>query len=86
MIQIELSQDVERRLYEQAQAQGIEPHSYVRTLIENALRSAPTDPTRSRPARDMKAFFRVMSAGSDNVPSLPDEAFTRESFYQDHER
>jgi hypothetical protein len=26
-----------------------------------------------------------MATHSDNVPLLPDEAFTRESFYQDHD-
>jgi hypothetical protein len=26
-----------------------------------------------------------MAANSDKIPQLPDEAFTRESFYQDHD-
>jgi hypothetical protein len=33
----------------------------------------------------MEEFFRVMAAHSDKIPQLPDEAFTRESFYRDHD-
>jgi hypothetical protein len=31
----------------------------------------------------MKAFFKVMAAHSERIPQLPDEAFTRESFYEE---
>jgi hypothetical protein len=44
--------------------------------------------TSSAPAErkmDMEAFIRGMAAHSDKIPQLPDEAFTRESFYQDHD-
>ncbi len=33
----------------------------------------------------MKTFFKVMASNSDKIPQLPDDAFTRESFYQDHD-
>jgi hypothetical protein len=33
----------------------------------------------------MEAFFKAMAANSDKLPQLPDEAFTRERFYQDHD-
>jgi hypothetical protein len=85
MMQIELSPDVENRLQSQARAQGVEAESFVRNLIETAVRSAPIRPRRSGAARDMTAFFKAMAANSDKIPQLPDEAFTRESFYQDHD-
>ena len=34
---------------------------------------------------DIEEFTRAMSANSERIPQLPDEAFTRESFYQDHD-
>lgn len=84
-ITVQLSQDIENRLQAQARAHGIEAESYVKSLIETAVRSAPIRPRRSGAARDMNAFFKAMAANSDKIPQLPDEAFTRESFYQDHD-
>jgi hypothetical protein len=34
---------------------------------------------------NLEKFFEEMAAHSDKIPLLPDEAFTRESFYQDHD-
>jgi hypothetical protein len=34
---------------------------------------------------DMKEFLDKMAEFSDKIPQLPDDAFTRESFYQDHD-
>jgi hypothetical protein len=33
----------------------------------------------------MEEFLQAMAAFSDKKPQLPDEAFTRESLYQDHD-
>jgi hypothetical protein len=33
----------------------------------------------------MASFFEAMAADSGKIPQLPDEAFTRKSFYQDHD-
>jgi hypothetical protein len=46
---------------------------------------APIRPRRSGAARDTDAFFKAMAVNSDKIPQLPDEAFTRESFYQDND-
>ena len=83
-ITVQLSQAIETRL--QAQAHGIEAESYAQSLIETAVRSVPIRPRRSGAARDMNAFFKAMAANSDKMPQLPDKAFTRESFYQDHDQ
>ncbi len=34
---------------------------------------------------NLEKIFEEMAAHSDKIPLLPDEAFTRESFYQDHD-
>jgi len=67
----------------QIEASGHTPEGYIRSLIEDAVRSAAIPP--ARPKMGMPEFVRAMSANSERIPQLPDEAFTRESFYQDHD-
>jgi hypothetical protein len=69
----------------QVQARGLTPESYVRSLIEDAARNAPLPLPPAKPKIDMQTFLREMAANSEKIPQLPDQAFTRESFYQDHD-
>jgi hypothetical protein len=69
----------------QVKARGQEPQSYVESLIDHAAQLAPAKPKPFRSDSEMQAFFREMAANSENLPQLPDEAFTRESLYQDHD-
>jgi hypothetical protein len=74
----------------QVMARGLTPEGYVEALI--AERSAVASQvavdtlaeTKTR-LSDLEVFFAEMAAHSDRVPILPDEALTRESFYQDHD-
>jgi hypothetical protein len=75
--------EIPDELAAQARARGLTPESYVRGLIEEAARHAPADLVK--PKRDMEAFFKAMAAHSEKIPQLSDEAFTRESIYQDHD-
>jgi len=69
-----------------AQARGQTPESYVESLIKDAEQSAPLPfPLRLRPEISMDEFLRGMAAHSEKIPQLSDKAFTRESFYQDHD-
>lgn len=70
---------------ERVQARGLTPESYVERLIEDAAPTALGSVNPVPPKRDMHAFFRDMAAHSEKIPQLPDEAFTRKSFYQDHD-
>ncbi|HEV3039701.1 MAG TPA: hypothetical protein VHA33_18175 [Candidatus Angelobacter sp.] len=85
MIQIELRPEIEARLAAEAQAQGLEIETYINNLIERAMSKTGTIPRRRRTREEMHAFFEAMAAHSDKIPQLPDNAFTRESFYQDHD-
>jgi hypothetical protein len=67
------------------QARGETPESYVRGLIDHAVRRSSSDASVAPKKRDIQWFLREMAANSDKIPQLPDEAFTRESFYRDHE-
>jgi hypothetical protein len=68
-----------------AEARGMTPESYVRSLIDDAVRSTPEPLHLREPRMSMEEFVEAMAANSDRIPVLPDEAFTRESFYQDHD-
>ena len=65
----------------QVQASGLNAETYVRSLVDDAVRSAPMALPPAKPKMDMQTFLREMTAFSDKIPQLPDEAFTRESFY-----
>jgi hypothetical protein len=79
-ITIEISDELAAK----AEARGLTPESYVRSVLEDTERSALLPLPPSKPKMDIKEFIRAMAANSDKIPVLPDEAFTRESFYQDH--
>ena len=74
----------------QVVARGLTPEGYVEELIaERAVAASQvavdtSSDTETRLA-DLEVFFAEMGAYSDKVPILPDEALTRESFYQDHD-
>lgn len=80
---MQITVNIPDELAAQAQARGMTTESYIERLIEDAARSEIE--RQQAPVRDMEAFFREMAAYSDKIPQLPDEAFTRESFYQDHD-
>jgi hypothetical protein len=70
-------------LLHHAGAIGLSAEEYVQGLIEDAARTSESD--IKPPRQDIETFFREMAANSDAIPLLPDEAFTRESFYRDHD-
>jgi hypothetical protein len=84
MIQLELRPEIEARLAAEAQARGIDIEVYVESLLEQAVTAVSSQPRR-RNREEMRAFYNALAAHSDKIPQLPDEAFTRESFYRDHD-
>jgi hypothetical protein len=74
----------------QVVARGLTPEGYVERLIAEQAGAASqvvadtSEDTKTKLA-DLEVFFAEMSAHSHKVPILPDEALTRESFYQDHD-
>jgi len=84
MIHIELRPEIEARLAAEAQDRGVDVGAYVESLLEQVI-STRIVPPRRRTREEMRSFFEAMASNSDRIPQLPDEAFTRESFYQDHD-
>ncbi len=85
MIQIELQPEVEARLATQAQAQGMDVQAYAESLLSQALGINHAPGSRQATTAEAAAFFETMAARSEKIPQLPDEAFLRQSFYQDHD-
>jgi hypothetical protein len=82
---MQITVEIPDEIAAQVQARGVTPESYVRGLIEEAVREESRASKASELKMSMDAFIRAMSANSEKIPQLPDEAFTRESFYQDHD-
>jgi hypothetical protein len=78
---MQVTVEIPDELAAQVQARGQTPESYVRSLIDDAVRTAPAPRPPAKPKMDIGEFIRAMSANSENIPQLPDEAFTRTSFY-----
>lgn len=83
---IDLEPDVEKRLREVAAQHGLDEVEYVRRLIEQHLpaiqagRQALWD---TLPPEEWKRVTREWVKSHDpTVPPLPDEAVSRESFYE----
>ena len=76
--------EIEARLVAEAHAKGVEPSVYAGSMIE---RIYFVNGTRrpSRNPEEVRAWLDSLTQFSDKIPQLPDEAFTRESFYQGHE-
>jgi hypothetical protein len=70
----------------QVQSRGLTPESYVEGLIAEQ-NSVPNNGIRARKSslEDLEASLDALTRYSDKIPSLPIEAFSRESLYQDHD-
>ncbi|HEY4354239.1 MAG TPA: hypothetical protein VGN16_00715 [Acidobacteriaceae bacterium] len=85
MIQVELRPEIEAQLVADAHAEGVEPSVYAGSMIERAYIHANGTSRPSRKPEEVRAWLDSLAQFSDKIPQLADEAFTRQSFYQDHE-
>ncbi len=85
MIQLEISPELEQRVIVGARARGLEPNAYASQIVSNAVAADfYTSPKRLSREEFRAAMDRLAELGKV-VPPLPDYAFTRESFYEDHD-
>ena len=82
-ISVELTPEVQAELERRAALMESGVENFAASLIESAL-DIPK-PARRLTRAEIDEFFRVMAQFSDEIPSLPHEAFTREAIYQDHD-
>jgi hypothetical protein len=83
MVQLELAPEVEERLRQAAAGRGLKPEAYVVQLIEAAV--SQSLPEKHLTEEQLRAFLDGMASLGRDLPILPDYAYTRESFYEDHD-
>ncbi len=69
----------------QAQARGLSPERYVEGLVASQAAALSENGGSTPKVSKLERFFATMAKEPDESSQLHDEAFTRESFYQDHE-
>ena len=68
----------------QAAARGVDVGAYAATLLEEAahVHRRTEEP---QPQASLTTRLRELAQFSHKIPLLPDEAFSRESLYRDHD-
>jgi hypothetical protein len=80
---IDIKPETQAELGRLAAAQGVDVNAYAARLLEQAAHVSAGSKTLS--PSDLAATLREMAQFSQKIPLLPDEAFSRESLYQDHD-
>lgn len=79
-IKVELGPDLEARLLEEAKSQGIPMAKAAERLLAQAL-TQRSGATGTLTVAEFRAMLGALAEGAANLPDLPTETFTRESFY-----
>jgi hypothetical protein len=79
---MEIKVQVSDELAAQAKARGLALEDYVQQLLAQRAPSL-SKVGRARSSDEVRAWLDSLTQFSDKIPQLPEEAFTRESFYQD---
>jgi hypothetical protein len=81
-IQVELKPEIAAQLAAEASAQGLPLEKVAERLLQEALASRSVlQGTLS--VDKFHAMLKSLASGSETLPNLPTEIFTRESFYED---
>jgi hypothetical protein len=80
---IDIKPEVQAELTRQAAAHGVALDAYAASLLEDAAHV----PTGSKGLSHSKldSTLRELARFSHKIPLLPDEAFSRQSLYRDHD-
>ena len=81
-IHVELNPEAEARLVAEARSQGVPLEKVAEQLLHEALASRLT-PQGNLSVEQFHAMLAALAEGSEKLPTLPTESFTRESFYED---
>jgi hypothetical protein len=80
-IQVELTPETEARLTAAARARGVAPEKYAGSLLHDVLAPSANGTGRLTIA-EFHNMLDALAQGSEQLPNIPTEAFTRESFYE----
>jgi hypothetical protein len=71
---------VQARLWVRARAQGVSLATYLQTVIEQI---AALESSGEGSLEEFEAGMDALAEGSEQLPVLPPEAYSRESIYED---
>ena len=81
-LHFDLTPEMEARLVAEARAQGLPLEEVAERLLREALRDLL--PAREQmSAEDFHRMLGAITEGSERLPDLPTESFSRESFHED---
>jgi hypothetical protein len=84
IITVEIKPEVQAELAAQAAARGMDMPAYAAVILEQAAQPAPLEP-KNRSFEEFEKTLDRIAQFSHKIPVLPDEAFSRENLYQDHD-
>ena len=79
-IQGELKPEIVAKLREEARLQGVPLEKAAERLLQQALASRTE--ALSLSVQEFHAMLKSLATGSESLPNLPTDGFTRESFYE----
>jgi hypothetical protein len=82
-ITVDITPEAQAELARQAAARGRAIEAYAASLLEEAVHLPASEGRLSQDR--LENTLREIAQFSHKIPSLPDEAFTRESLYRDHD-
>jgi hypothetical protein len=80
---VDIRPEVQAELSRQAAAHGVDIGAYAASLLEEAAHVPSASKTISQ--SELENTLQELAQFSQKIPSLPDEAFSRESLYRDHD-
>jgi hypothetical protein len=80
---IAIKPEVQAELSRQAAARGLDVSAYAATLLEEAAHIQTE--AKQLTSSQLDNTLRELAQFSHKIPLLPDEAFSRENLYRDHD-
>ena len=81
-VTLELKSEIEQRVTAQAAARGLSVEAYLTSIIEGG--TLPWGPETATPEQ-FETDMDLLAEGSERLPVLPPDAFSRASIYADHD-
>ena len=80
---VNIKPEAQAELTRQATAHGVQPEDYAAALLEEAVHMSASGKPLTKDQLDRT--LQELAQFSHKIPLLPDEAFTREALYQEHD-
>lgn len=81
-LKVNLVPELEARLLAEARARGVSVEQVAELLLLEAVASMPAYRPSNLSPEAFEAVLDEMSRGSEDLPNLPTESFSRASFYE----